>query len=428
MALLVWRVLTILLVALSIHRPVGHAFSPSYSQLSSYQPKSASALLMAKTPVLDNWKTLKNGSVEGSISDHPSIPDGDVITTSPVERTYQSGANKFVVTYTGSKYQLGTPFKMNVAASNGKQELISIQELQRRAKKVFELTGEVVGDDENKYLLSGRASKSTSGKSLIYKAYIADNDMLPKGDSVLVKISGNWEALQREYDNYGKITKSGIARGQFVKLLDYLPTASEGNAKFRSQSAIVLERGSMDLRKYVTQNGPLSGKQLRDAAAAAAQCIQAVHSSGLVWTDMKSENFVMTSSGQVKGIDLESAMPIKDNPVDYSPEAMPPEFAKAFLAGDGPYFVLENNYDMWSYGMLLYELSTGSGYFAGQKPVQITKTLRAGPEINLDAVPDKKLKDLIGQCLNLNPRARPNIFQVLLHPYFLTTGFGPISF
>lgn len=78
--------------------------------------------------------------------------------------------------------------------------------------------------------------------------------------------------------------------------------------------------------------------------------------------------------------------------------------------------------------MLLYELSTGAGYFAGQKPAQITRTLRAGPEINLEKVPDKKLRDLIAQCLNLNPRARPSILKVLLHPYFLTTGFGPISF
>lgn len=144
--------------------------------------------------------------------------------------------------------------------------------------------------------------------------------------------------------------------------------------------------------------------------------------------DMKSENFIVTEEGQVKGIDLESAMPVRDNPVDYSPEATPPEFAKAFLAGDGPYFVLEQSYDLWSFGMLLYELSTGRGYWDGKSPVQITKALRAEPEIDLEDIDiDKNLKDLISRCLDLNPRKRPNIVQVLLHPYFVTTGIGPFG-
>jgi len=123
-------------------------------------------------------------------------------------------------------------------------------------------------------------------------------------------------------------------------------------------------------------------------------------------------------------------MPVKDNPVDYSPEATPPEFAKAFLAGDGPYFVLEYNYDMWSYGMLLFELATGKGYFDGKSPVQITRALNADDiEIDIsDADIDPKLRDLIKSCLQVNPKSRPSIVQVLLHPYFLTTGIGPFSF
>jgi serine/threonine protein kinase len=41
---------------------------------------------------------------------------------------------------------------------------------------------------------------------------------------------------------------------------------------------------------------------------------------------------------------------------------------------------------------------------------------------------DKNLKDLVQRCLNVDPVRRPNILQILLHPYFLTTGIGPISF
>jgi serine/threonine protein kinase len=132
-------------------------------------------------------------------------------------------------------------------------------------------------------------------------------------------------------------------------------------------------------------------------------------------------------NGEVKGIDLESAIPAGNNPVDYSPEACPPEFATAFLAGDGPYFILDYSYDVWSLGMMMLELAWGRGYFDGKNPAQITKWLRdsSDTEISLAEVEcDEKLKDLISRCLKRDPKERPNLAQVLLHPYFIT---GPLS-
>ena len=130
-----------------------------------------------------------------------------------------------------------------------------------------------------------------------------------------------------------------------------------------------------------------------------------------------------------KGIDLESAIAKGGNPVDYSPEACPPEFAKAFLNGYGADFVLDYSYDIWSFGMLLFEMSTGKPYFAGKSPSAITKTLNIGEfDANLNGVKDAKLRDLIGQCLQSDSKKRPGIAQILLHPYFVTTGIGPFSF
>jgi len=38
------------------------------------------------------------------------------------------------------------------------------------------------------------------------------------------------------------------------------------------------------------------------------------------------------------------------------------------------------------------------------------------------------MKSLIQSCLQVDPKKRPSIAQVMLHPYFLTTGIGPLSF
>jgi serine/threonine protein kinase len=379
-----------------------------------------------RAPVLEDWQVLGNGRIVGRVQNHPSIPDGEVITTSPLSNPSSAFERKTVQTNSGSKYTLGSA-KLSTQSS-GKGGVYSLQSLQRQARVEKDLNGDVIGDDSRQYLLVGQASMSTSRKSSIFKAYKSSRDGLPIGEPVTVKVSKNWEAIEREAANYQRITKAGVSRGQFVSLMDFLPTASVITKRYAQQSALVMERGALDLKKYIQINGALNGRELRDAASAAAQCLQAVHQSGLVWTDMKTENFIVTDDGQVKGIDLESAMPIRDNPVDYSPEATPPEFAKAFLAGDGPFFVLDQSYDMWSFGILLYELATGKGYWDGKSPVVITKALRNEPEFDLSNEDiDKRLKDLILKCLNLTPRKRPNIVQVLLHPYFVSTGIGPFS-
>jgi len=207
----------------------------------------------------------------------------------------------------------------------------------------------------------------------------------------------------------------------------------------------VIESGAMDLKELMAKGGEvgLEGRGMRDAAASAAQCIQTMHSSGLVWTDLKADNsVVVVGEGDedasyggggglpgVKGIDLESAIQHKRNPIDFSPEACPPEFAKSFVAGEGEFFILEYNYDLWSLGMMLYELSTGRSYFKGRTPAQITRLLMAEDfEADVRPIEDKLLRDLVESCLDRRPKKRPNINQVLLHPYFITSGFGPFGF
>jgi hypothetical protein len=120
-----------------------------------------------RVPVLDDWKILKSGRVQGTIKNHPSIPDGDVITTSPISRPDKAAPKKTVETSSGSKYQLGQP---KTAKANGKTAEVSIIELQRRARVEYDLTGEYVGDDDRQYLLCGKPTKSTSGKSK-FKAF-----------------------------------------------------------------------------------------------------------------------------------------------------------------------------------------------------------------------------------------------------------------
>jgi len=435
------------------------SFRTAVSQSTPSKRNEKTMVMMAKIPVMDNWRVLRSGKLTGVVSNHPTYGDGEVITTSKLADPKSSEDGVVVVTISGSQYQLGKQFgatkaapKKNGTAAPSKKVMApkkvapapapkaakeppSIEQRLRAAKQEFGLTGASVGD--GKYLLAGRPARSTSGKSQIWTAYRADEDGLPTGECLTVKVSANFDAIKRENSNYDMVT-NGLFGGRFVKKIEFLPVADSSNkGRMANLCALVIENGDLDLKAFMASRGKvgLTGRPLRDAAAAAGQCVQAMHSSNMVWTDLKTENFVVQQnkgndgSLTVKGIDLESARRMKGNPVDYSPEACPPEFANAFISGDGATFVLEPSYDMWSLGMMLYEVSVGKPYFDGKSPIAITKALRYDDfEADVSAVKDDKLRDLIGQCLRRNPKERPSITAFLLHPYFLTTGIGPFSF
>merc|ERR1719310_627074 len=119
-------------------------------------------------------------------------------------------------------------------------------------------------------------------------------------------------------------------------------------------------------------------------------------------------------------------MPHRSNPISYSADTCPPELARIARSGSSAElkrFQLDYSFDIWSYGMLLYELATGQSYFAGMYPGAVTRELASEDfAVDVSDVPDDRMRSLIQQCLNTNPKKRPSIVQVMLHPYFVTTG------
>lgn len=459
-------------------------------------PTSTSTSLSARVPEISDWSLLRNGAVTGTVRFHPEIDDDDIITTSPLADPDASTENAVVVTKSGSKYKLAeaSALTKKILAKKERQQ----QQRRRRtterseppskpkqrqspfqrskppsppspspspspvvvAKKEtprknpppkVKLSGKTLGD--GKYLLGASGQRSTSGKSRLWDVWRSDGDGAPlASDRVLkAKISTNLEAMRRENDNYRRAT-GGLFGGRFVDVLDYYEPRTDdddegvGNrggyssaATAGGEAALVMECGSSDLKALLKARGGrgLTGRAMRNAASAAGRCVQALHSSGLVWTDLKPENFVLADGDDdvdgdlagVKGIDLESAVPIGAGPVDYSPEACPPEFARAFLLGEGAEFVVRTSYDAWSLGMMLYELDRGTFYFGERPPTSVVKELASDSFApNVDDVENDRLRDLIRRCLDLDPTKRPSVTEFLLHPYFLTTGIGPLSF
>ena len=413
------------------------------------------SIILANVPLINEWEVKPNGSIVGIVQNHPTIPNGDTITTSPLAGDLNAlRDNQMVVTKSGSKYRLGrsiAPPPSKAAVVNGAKQASKpavakpaavavpaapIREPLASKKFDYNLNGKSIGN--GKYLLSGQKLKSTSIRSEIYYAYRADRNGNPSGPRLTVKLSTNIDSLSRENDTYNKVAGGLFYRDNFVRKIDFLEDAQPSRGFAKNCGALVLESGERTLRALcdARRNQGLEGKAMRQAAVALVQCILAMQSYNLVWTDLKAENFVVVSNSLgegsiegIKAIDLESAIPAGTPPVDYSPEACPPEFAQAVSKGLGPEFPVNYEYDSWSYGMLLYELAVGKSYWAGKPDSVITRILKEpGFEVDVSAVEDDKLRDLISKCLQTDPKRRLKITQILFHPYFLTTGIGPISF
>jgi len=248
----------------------------------------------------------------------------------------------------------------------------------------------------------------------------------------------------------------------FVRCYDFLPVC-EGSIKYAQHSALVLEKGHEDLREYEfrlqVQDDPeyplpttIDDTVVRDALKVAAKGLHALHTKGrLVYTDLKAENLILmqppvldgdtdgngdgAATATIKGVDLESCIPVRGNPLDYTPEACPPEFAHFHLGGNPYDFVLEYSYDVWSFGMLAYELATGRPFFRGKTPQEIMQALAdpgfVPPELPLQPAQttetttqqqqqedNSALGDLIRSCLRMDPKRRIPVSKILKHRYF----------
>lgn len=384
-------------------------------------------------PVLADWIAIKGTNegevqISGKVKNHPTIPDGDAIVTSPLNDPGKAVERGVVTTLSGSRYRLGTPMtmpsgvsasqKISSSSSQKKEKSPGRQQLTKARSSITlpDLTGNTFGN--GRYLLAGEATSSINGRSWIQTAYRASPFGKPMGEALAIKYSENKEAMKREYANYQRVS-AGLKRGSFIKRVEYLPSAG---SEMPEKSALVMQRGAADVKAFMPKvGGRLEGELLLDCALTALRCVEALHGVRLVWNDLKTENFVVIEDARggvsFRGIDLESCMLVRTPPVDYTPEACPPEFARSFLDGDAESFSLEYSYDVWSYGMFLYEICTGRGFFDGVSAEKITKELPAF-EPNVDKVEDPVLADLIMQCLSRNPKDRPTIARIFKHPYF----------
>ena len=166
----------------------------------------------------------------------------------------------------------------------------------------------------------------------------------------------------------------------------------------------------VDLKQVLRQRGGLPRDEGFDVAIQVADGLEAIHEEGIIHRDLKSSNIMRDARGVVRLMDFGIAKQSQGDTLQGltatgmivgTPEYMSPEQARGQR--------LDVRSDVYSMGVVMYELFTGRVPFRGDTPIAtIIKHLQEPPPLDLPeaaAIP-RPLVGVLRQALAKDPSAR----------------------
>ena len=165
------------------------------------------------------------------------------------------------------------------------------------------------------------------------------------------------------------------------------------------------------LSRHIPPNG-LPTELVLDIGAKVADAMDHAHSQGILHRDLKSSNVRLSSSGQLKVLDFGLAMSIKDASFegDTRSKALDSGGAVGTLAYMAPELLQgkapDVRTDIWSLGVLLYEMAAGRLPFQGRTEFELATTILREPPTALPTHVTPGLRAVIMRCLSKEPEKR----------------------
>ncbi|HWZ87389.1 MAG TPA: serine/threonine-protein kinase [Polyangiaceae bacterium] len=172
-----------------------------------------------------------------------------------------------------------------------------------------------------------------------------------------------------------------------------------------------------DLAQILVKSGRLASQVAVDFVLQACQALSEAHSAGIVHRDLKPENLFLSyradgtpvikvlDFGISKRVSHDGREAARTNPTQIlgSPLYMAPEYMRGGAPADA-------RADIWSLGVVLYELCTGRSPFSGETiPSICARVIGVEPVPPRAVIPDLPagLEAAILHCLNKDPALRP---------------------
>jgi serine/threonine protein kinase/tetratricopeptide (TPR) repeat protein len=159
--------------------------------------------------------------------------------------------------------------------------------------------------------------------------------------------------------------------------------------------------------KDIIEKGPLKIELALDTAIQIADGLKEAHDAGVVHRDIKSSNILITKKGQAKIMDFGLARPVKDSKLTETATIMGTvAYMSPEQASGEPY---DHRTDIWSFGVVLYEMLSGQFPFGGEHQQLILYSIlnqNPQPIKNLPYALPLELERIIHRCLEKEPSER----------------------
>jgi Tol biopolymer transport system component len=161
------------------------------------------------------------------------------------------------------------------------------------------------------------------------------------------------------------------------------------------------------LRDWVRQNR--GWRKVAGLLTGVAEALAAAHSAGILHRDIKPENILVAKGGFAKLADFGLA-----KLADGSSECVEPRTRTGMILGTVAYMSpeqaaglpLDERSDIFSFGIVLYELLSGRRPFAGSTDLELIRAVVHGSARPLDADVPASLRDIIDKALAPDPAER----------------------
>ncbi|HXX02433.1 MAG TPA: protein kinase, partial [Candidatus Acidoferrales bacterium] len=172
----------------------------------------------------------------------------------------------------------------------------------------------------------------------------------------------------------------------------------------------------LPLDRLINQDG-LPIEQIVEIAGGLADALAAAHEKGIVHRDLKPANVMVTNEGRVKVLDFGLAKDMRVSSPGDATMTCDSRTQVGVVMGTPAYMSpeqtsgrpLDHRTDIFSMGVLLFEMSTGKRPFGGNSSAELVSAiLRDTPASVTDARPDlpSDLARIIRRCLEKDPRHR----------------------
>lgn len=228
----------------------------------------------------------------------------------------------------------------------------------------------------------------SGGMAIVYKA----KDLL-LNRIVTVKVLREQFVADEEFVRRFRREAQSAASLSHTNIVSIYDVGKEGETEY-----IVMEYiEGQNLKELIRNYAPLSTEQTLNLGIQIAEAIRHAHEHHIIHRDIKPHNILVTADGRVKVTDFGIARAVSAATMTHTGDIMgsvhylSPEQAKGVQTNEQS--------DVYSLGIILYELLTGKVPYDGETPISI-----ALKHLQEEAVPPSKL----------NPRVNPALENVVL--------------